>query len=124
MNIEEMMNSGTFTVAGDTVNSTKYAYRIKHALLAAGYKVYAVGKELESLDDVPADHIEVLDLCINPAKGARLLEETHKPIGAVIIQPGAGDDSIRAILERRGIPYADGCVLRALEARGLYTMPS
>lgn len=124
MNIEEMMNSGTFTVAGDTVNSSKYAYRIKQALLAAGYKVYAVGKELESLDDVPADHIEVLDLCINPAKGARLLEETHKPIGAVIIQPGAGDDSIRAILERRGIPYADGCVLRALEARGLYTMPS
>ena len=67
--LEQIMDKRTFTVAGDTLNSDKYAYRIKHALSDAGYIVHCVGKELVSLDDVPEDSIEVLDLCINPAKG-------------------------------------------------------
>lgn len=116
--LDQLMDKRTFTVAGDTLNSDKYAYRIKHALSDAGYIVHCVGKELVSLDDVPEDSIEVLDLCINPAKGEALIRECHKPIGAVLIQPGAGSDAIRSLLDQKGIPWLDGCALKGLQARG------
>lgn len=118
MTLDQMMDKDVFTLAGDTLDSGKYAYRIKRALTDAGYRVHCVGKELESLDDVPEDSIEVLDLCIHPAKGEALIRACHKPIGCVLIQPGAGSDTIRALLDEKGIPWLDGCALKGLEARG------
>lgn len=121
MTVADLMEKKTFTVAGDTVNSGKYAYRIKEALKDAGYTVHCVGKDLASLDDVPEERIEVLDLCINPARGLALLSNTAKQIDAVLIQPGAGSDEIRALLDEKGIAHVDGCALRGLEAKGLYS---
>lgn len=114
MTVEKLLEKKTFVVAGDTLNEEKYACRIKKALLDSGYTVYAVGKELESLDDVPVP-FDVLDLCIHPAKGLALLQACTKPIPYVIIQPGAGSDGIMDYLDHEGIPYLDGCVLKGLE---------
>lgn len=117
MNIDELMDRKVFVVCGDTVNPEKYAYRIKEALIADGHSVYAVGKELGSLDEV-GERIEVLDLCIRADRGYELIKAFNGDIGAVIIQPGAGSPQIEALLDERGIPWLNGCVLRALEAKG------
>lgn len=116
MELNEIMRSRVFTVLGDTLNEEKYAYRIKHALKDAGYTVHCVGKELASLNDVPEEEIEVLDLCINPVRGLAMIRECRKQIRVVLIQPGAGSDEIRQYLDQKNIPWLDGCALKALEA--------
>lgn len=103
MTYKEMLEKKVFAVAGDTLNSEKYAAKIKQALLDNGYTVYAVGKESASLNDVPP--FDVLDLCIHPAKGINLLKEYKGNIPFVLIQPGAGSDEIEAYLNEKGIPF-------------------
>ena len=78
MNLKEIMAQKRFAVLGDTLNPEKYAWQIKHKLLDAGYTVYAVGKELSSLNDIP-DNIDIIDLCIHPAKSLQLLQKNKKP---------------------------------------------
>ena len=110
MDLEQIMQMNTFVVAGDTLNPEKYAYRIKHGLLEQGYTVYSVGKELGSLNEVPED-AQILDLCINPAKGLKLLQESQRTYRCVVIQPGAGSPEILAYLEEHRQPYLEGCLL-------------
>ena len=68
MDLEQIMQMNTFAVVGDTLNPEKYAYKIKEGLLEQGYTVHSVGKELQSLNEIPGD-LDIIDLCINPAKG-------------------------------------------------------
>ena len=77
MDLKEVMQNQVFAVVGDTLNEEKYAYKIKKGLQEHGYQVYAVGKELASLNDIPED-IEIIDLCIHPAKGLALLKACEK----------------------------------------------
>ena len=72
MDLEQIMQMNTFAVVGDTLNPEKYAYKIKEGLLEQGYTVHSVGKELQSLNEIPGD-LDIIDLCINPAKGIQLL---------------------------------------------------
>jgi len=116
MTNKEMLEKKTFVVVGDTINKDKYAYRIKNALLEKGYTVFAVGKELNSLNDIDSD-IDVLDLCINPIKGLSILKESKKDIHFVLIQPGAGSEEIERYLNEKNIAFRNGCVLKALEER-------
>lgn len=113
MDLQEIMSQSKFAILGDTLNPDKYAYQIKEAMLEHGYTVYAVGKELASLNDIEGD-IDVIDLCIHPAKGRKLLEECRKPFRCVVIQPGASDEALLAYLQENHIPYLDGCLLVGL----------
>ncbi len=114
MNIEQAMKNDVFVVAGDTINSEKYACKIKNALLQNGYTVHCVGKELKSINEISGE-IEVIDLCINPARGLDLLKECKKKYKGVVIQPGAESEEILAFLEENKVPYVEGCVLKGLE---------
>ena len=113
MDLKEVMQKQTFAVAGDTLNPEKYAYKIKQGLLSHGYTVYAVGKELASFNDVPCD-IDIIDLCIHPAKGLLLLRDCKKRPSCVVIQPGAESDELLAYLNEQRLPYLQGCVLVGL----------
>ncbi|MFV0466519.1 MAG: CoA-binding protein [Lachnospiraceae bacterium] len=113
MTLEEIMKQHNFVVVGDTLNETKYAYRIKHRLIDAGYHVEAVGKELESINDTESP-IDIIDLCIHPAKGLKLLQELKKECKCVLIQPGAESSEITELLEKRDIPFFEGCALVGL----------
>ena len=84
MELKEIMKQKNFVVVGDTLNSQKAAYKIKLGLLENGYQVACVGKELESINDVEFE-IDVLDLCIHPVKGIKLLQENQKAIKHVVI---------------------------------------
>ena len=114
MTMQEIMNCHSFAVLGDTLNPEKYAFRIKNAMLEAGYQVCAVPRELASLNEIPGE-LEVIDLCIHPAKGIRLLQENRKPFKVIVIQPGAEDQALISWLEREQLPYVRGCLLKALE---------
>ena len=113
MDLQQAMAQRVFVVVGDTLNPEKYAYIIKHRLLAQGYTVYCVGKELASINDVP-EEIDVIDLCINRYKGIRLLKECTKSFKTMIIQPGAESDEILRHLDENKLPYMEACILVGL----------
>ena len=113
MTLEQVLQKKNFVVMGNTKEIGKPAREIKEKLLSYGYSVQCVGKELASLNDVAGD-IEVLDLCIHPVKGLKLLQECKKEIGFVVIQPGAESPELCAWLEKTGQPYRHGCLLVAM----------
>jgi len=110
MDLKEIMAQHTFVVVGNTLDPEKYAYRIKHGLMEKGYEAYAVGAELASINDVEAD-IDIIDLCIHPVKGLKLMQECRKPFKCIVIQPGAESDELIAYLDKAGLPYINGCLL-------------
>ena len=116
MRNSEILEKKVFVVVGDTINPDKYAYKIKQELIDNGYTVHCVGKELESLDDVP-EPFDVLDLCIHPKKGIALLQATKTAIPFVLVQPGAGSDEIYSYLSSKAIEWQDGCILKAIKER-------
>lgn len=113
MTLEEVMKQKRFVVVGDTLNETKFAYKIKHKLTEAGYEVQAVGKELASINDVEGP-IDIIDLCIHPAKGIQLIRELKKDFSCIVIQPGAESDELLDYLEQNNLPHLQGCVLVGL----------
>ena len=113
MELQEVMKQRTFAVAGDTLNEEKYACKIKHKMLANGYTVHSVGKELGSLNDVPGE-LDVIDLCIHPVKGLALMKECTKPFKSIVIQPGAESEELMAYLDEMHYPYIQGCLLVGL----------
>ncbi|MBS4959979.1 MAG: CoA-binding protein [Clostridiales bacterium] len=113
MDLKEVMKQQSFVVVGDTTNPEKYAYKIKHQLIAKGYDVQAVGRELSSINLVNGN-IDIIDLCIHPSKGIQLLRELKKPCKCVVIQPGAESDEIKEYLEHEKIAYLEGCLLVGL----------
>lgn len=114
MHLKEVMQEKRFVVVGDTLNPDKYAYKIKEAMIKAGYTVYAVGKELASINDIP-DDIDIIDLCINHHKGLKLLQENKKNFKGIVIQPGAESPEIIDYLQKNKIPYLEGCLLVGLK---------
>lgn len=110
MTLKEIMDNKTFVVLGNTLDSEKYAYKIKNELLKYDYNVYSVSKELKSINDVDSNDF-ILDLCINPIKGLEYLKENKKTIKAVLIQPGAESGDIKNYLNEKNIPYLEGCAL-------------
>ena len=113
MDLKEVMAQKHFVVVGDTLNEEKYACKIKNAMLQNGYHVQAVGKELPSINEVEGE-IDVIDLCIHPAKGLKLIQTCHKPFKNIVIQPGAESDELLAYLNDNNIPYIEGCLLVGL----------
>ena len=114
MDLKEIMQQDTFAVLGNTINEEKYAYKIKQGLLEKGYNVYCVGKELQSINDIQ-DNIDIIDLCIHPVLGLKLLKECKKTFKMIVIQPGASDDELLKYLDDNNIPYMDGCLLVGLK---------
>ena len=113
MTLEEIMGMKTFAIAGDTLDPRKYAWKIRHAMEDAGYQVYAVGKELPSLNDIPTE-LDIIDLCMHPKKALPLLQENRKAFRCILIQPGAEDEELISWLTREQIPFLRGCLLEGL----------
>lgn len=113
MELKDIMDCHSFVVVGNTINEEKYAYKIKHNLINAGYEVFSVGHELRSINDID-DDIDIIDLCINPKLGINYLKECNKSFKCVLIQPGAESDEIIGYLESNNIEYLMGCALVGL----------
>ena len=114
MTLEEVMNKQVFAVVGDTLNKAKFAYQIKEELLQSDYVTYGVGKELESLNDIE-EEIDIIDLCIHPVKGLKLIQECKKSFQCIVIQPGASNDELLTYLNENHLPYIEDCLLIGLK---------
>lgn len=110
MDLKEIMQQEVYVVVGDTLNEEKYAYRIKNELQKEGYKVYCVGKELASINDVE-EPIDIIDLCIHPVKGLKLMQECKKEFKSIVIQPGAESEELLAYLKEKNYSFIEGCLL-------------
>lgn len=110
MELQEVMQHKVFVVAGDTLTEGKYACKIKRRLQGCGYKTYGVGNELGSINEVEGN-IDIIDLCINPAKGLALIKDCKKPFKCIVIQPGAESAELCAYLRENKLPYIEDCLL-------------
>ncbi|MEA4988164.1 MAG: CoA-binding protein [Anaerovorax sp.] len=112
MDMLEILDQKTFVVVGDTLNEKKYAYKIKSSLLERGYKAFGVGKEKKSINEI-AEEIDIIDLCINPIDGLKIIQECEKTFKCIVIQPHADNDALLSYLNEQNIPYIQGCLLAA-----------
>ena len=64
------------------------------------------------------NEIDIIDLCIHPVKGLKLLQECRKSFKCIVIQPGAESAEIFAYLKEKNLPYVESCLLVGLS---LYT---
>ena len=113
----EFLDYKNWAVAGDVLNPLKYAYKILESLKSDGFN--AVGINLSSdtkgvynsLKDIPYK-VEVLDLCINPYKGIKVVQDAHElRIDKILIQPGAESPEILDFCLANGIHAIQGCAL-------------
>ncbi len=117
VDLKEIMSYSNFALLGDTLNEEKTAYEIKKRLINAGYHVQCVGKELDSINDIQGE-IDIIDLCIHPVKGIKLIKECKKKFKCILIQPGAADETLINYLNEQQLPYVEGCVLVGLSYYG------
>lgn len=117
MDLNKIMQLNNFVVAGNTLDQDKYAYKIKQKLIKHGYNVACIDKEYANLNEIPFD-IDVLDLCIHPAKGIKILEENQRSVKVVVIQPGAESQEILNFLQANNIDHLEGCLLVGLSLYG------
>ena len=117
MKAGDFLEYKNWVVAGDVLNSSKYAYRILQSLKAAGHNVMGVNPRssddsiYKSLKDIPQE-INVLDLCINPKSGIEIVKEA-KDLGIkfILIQPGAESEEILSYCKDNSITAIEGCAL-------------
>jgi predicted CoA-binding protein len=119
----EFLEYKNWVVVGDVLNRLKYAHKILSSLKDAGFNVVGVnpsvdsGEAYKSLKDTPYK-IEVLDLCIHPSKGIKIIQEAHElKIDKILIQPGADSPEILSFCRDNGIEAIEGCALVELRKR-------
>jgi predicted CoA-binding protein len=117
MQAHELLNYKNWVVVGDVLNRSKYASRIQAALKAADFNAEGVNPRdttetiYKSLKDVPYK-IEVVDLCINPITGLKIVEEAVElGIDKLLIQPGAESADIIKYCKDNGLTAIEGCAL-------------
>lgn len=117
MDASTFMEYKNWVVAGDVINEEKYAYKIKMRLEAAGYRVSGMKPGLSQEGVYPnlkevAYKIEVLDLCINPKVGIKVVKEAKElGIDKILIQPGAESEEIIDFCRKHNIEAIEGCAL-------------
>lgn len=117
MDASVFMKYKNWVVVGDVLNNEKYAYRILSSLKSAGYNVKGVNprekdKEVyKTLSEIPYS-IDVVDLCIRPEDGIKIIKEAARlHIDKVLIQPGAESDEIVEFADKKNILAIEGCAL-------------
>ncbi|WML36406.1 CoA-binding protein [Clostridium sp. OS1-26] len=117
MEASELLNYKNWVVIGDVLNESKYAFRILNSLRDSNFNVEGVnprdttGKVHKTLEEVKYK-IDVLDLCINPIQGLKIIESAaNLNIDKVLIQPGAESEEILSLCRNKGIIAIEGCAL-------------
>ena len=119
----EFLKYKNWVVVGDVLNHLKYAYKILNSLKEAGFNVVGLNPSVKNeeaykrLSDIPYK-IEILNLCINPQKGIKILQEANElKIDKILIQPGAESLEILNFCKVNGIQAIEGCTLVELRKK-------
>lgn len=117
MDGQKLLEYENWVVVGDVLNSEKYAHRILNTLKDNRFNAVGVHPSSEdpsvykSLKDVPYN-IDVIDLCINPIQGEKIVMESKElGVDKILIQPGAQSEEILSFCRENGIIAIEGCAL-------------
>lgn len=115
-----------WAVIGASSDPTRYSYRIIHELVDAGYQVYPVSPNLDSvlglqvydkISDITAP-IEVVDFVVNPQIGIHIVEQCiERGVKRIVLQPGSSSLAIISKAQTAGIEIINACVLVMLKWR-------
>jgi len=116
----ELLDYKNWVVVGDVLTTSKYAFKILNSLKRDGFNVVGLNPSIENkevysnLHDIPFK-VEVLNLCIHPYKGIKIVKEAFElKIDKILIQPGAQSDEILHFCKINGINAIEGCTLTEL----------
>ncbi len=117
MEASELLKYKNWVVAGDVLSPQKYAHRILEELKDNGFNAEGLnprdnsGKVAKELEDIKYK-AEVLDLCINPIQGLRIVQEAARlGVDKILIQPGAESKEILSFCRENSIIAIEGCAL-------------
>ena len=123
MKASEFLEYKNWVVVGDVLNPLKYAYKILNSLKESGYNAVGLnptvenGEAYKNLSSIPYK-VEVLNLCITPSKGIKILNKALElNIDKVLIQPGAESPEIINFCKVNKIQAIEGCTLVELRKR-------
>lgn len=110
--ITDFVNRRVWAVVGTSADPRKYGHRVYKALREAGYRVYGINPNLQSLD---GDHIfpslealperpEVVDLVVPPSVSEQVVRECARlGLNRVWLQPGAESEAVLRYCREHGI---------------------
>ncbi|MFA9397684.1 MAG: CoA-binding protein [Clostridiaceae bacterium] len=117
MDAYDFLKYKNWVVVGNVLTEGKYANKILNRLKENSFNVKGLhpkddtGKLAKSLKDVEFS-VDVIDLCINPARGLEILKEAKElGIKNVLIQPGAESQDILDYAKENNINAIEGCAL-------------
>ena len=112
-----------WVVVGDVLNPLKYAHKILKSLKESGYNAVGLNPTVENdeayrnLISIPFK-VEVLNLCITPSKGIKILNKALElKIDKILIQPGAESPEIINFCKVNKIQAIEGCTLVELRRK-------
>lgn len=125
MNREEFLKQKVWAVVGATQKEEKWGYRIYKTLKDAGYEVYGVNPNYDTIDGDTMYHtlseipvkVDAIDMVINRKQSISVLEEAKElGLNNIFFQPGSVDKDVIAKAEELGLDYLNGdCIYRAVK---------
>lgn len=113
----DLLNYKNWVVVGNVLDEKKYAFKILNELKNNGFNAVGVnpkdttGEVYKTLKEVPF-LIDVIDLCINPIFGLKIVEDAKNlKINKILIQPGAESVDILSLCTNKDIIAIEGCAL-------------
>ena len=113
-------------VVGASSDRSKFGNKAVRAFREKGYDVYPVHpkeaeiegiKAYKSILDVPAPHINMVTVYLNPAVGLRVIEEiAKKKCDEVWLNPGAESDELMEKGEALGLTMIAACSIVGIGA--------
>lgn len=106
-------------IVGAGSDRRKFGNKAVRAYVAAGYDVFPVHPTettveglpvYRSVKDVPRDRIDRVTLYLPPAVGLTVLDDlVGKPMGQLILNPGADTPAVVEKAKHLGLPVVTGC---------------
>ncbi|MCZ2344491.1 MAG: CoA-binding protein [Bacteroidales bacterium] len=117
----------TVAIVGASSDRRKFGNKAVRAYKQAGYTVYPVHPRetviedlpvYRSLADIPAERLDRVAVYLPPSVGLSALDTfTKKPMGLLILNPGADTPDVVARAEQLGLPVVTGCAIIAAGVR-------
>jgi len=126
--IDHIMDQRRFAVTGVSRNPEKYGYKVYRALKAAGYTVFAVNPNAETIDDEPCyptlDNVPGPIDCVVTVTPPEISEETirvaaHLKIPYLWMQPGSDSTAAYNLASSLSLQVIAGgpCIMVAVALR-------
>jgi predicted CoA-binding protein len=130
--VEEILDKRCFAVTGASHNPDKYGYKVykslKNAALSAGYKVYAVNPNTDTVDGDPCypslDNVPDPIDCVVTVTPPSITEDTvhsagHLHIPYIWMQPGSESTAAFNTARANSMQIVSGgpCIMTALQVR-------